>query len=69
MKAVIIAAGAGSRLESKHNGFPKTLLEVKGKKIIDVILEGVLHSGITEVVVVTGYKSQLLENHLRTNLP
>lgn len=69
MKAVIIAAGTGSRLKSKHNGFPKTLLEVKGKKIIDVILDGVLHSGITELVVVTGYKSQLLENYLKENLP
>ncbi len=69
MKTVIIAAGAGSRLESKHNGFPKTLLEVKGKKIIDIILDGVLHSGMTEVVIITGFKSHILEKYLKNNLP
>ncbi len=68
MKAVIIAAGTGSRLESKHNGFPKTLLEVKGKKIIDIILEAVLYSGVNEVVIITGFKSHLLENYFKNNL-
>lgn len=69
MKAVIIAAGCGSRLQSRHNGIPKTLLTVGGKRIIDVILDGIAVSGIRDVVVVTGYQADLLEDHIKKNAP
>lgn len=69
MKAVIIAAGCGSRLESKHNGMPKTLLNVGEHTIIDVILGGIAESGINEVVVVTGFQAATLENYLAANAP
>ncbi len=69
MKAVIIAAGCGSRLESRHGGMPKTLLEVGNRRVIDIILDGVVKSGIKDVVVVTGYKAALLEDYLRNNAP
>ncbi len=69
MTAVIIAAGCGSRLESQHNGIPKTLLSIEGRRIIDVILHGLLHAGIEDVVVVTGYEAHTLENYLRNNAP
>ncbi len=69
MKAVIIAAGCGSRLQSRHNGMPKTLLTVNNQSIIDIILKGIVHSGIKEVVVVLGYKADMLENYLLANTP
>jgi len=65
MKAVIIAAGCGSRLEEKHKGIPKSLLELKGKRLIDIILDKLVVSGINEVIVVTGYKSEMLEEAVK----
>lgn len=69
MKAVIIAAGCGSRLKSHHKGIPKTLLEVGDKRIIDIILHGVEEAGITDVVVITGYQAHALENYIGGNTP
>jgi len=69
MKAVIIAAGCGSRLESQHNGMPKTLLSINGERIINIILTGLIRNNIDDVVVVTGYRAETLENYLRNNAP
>ncbi len=69
MKAVIIAAGCGSRLQLQHGGIPKTLLGIGNRRVIDIILDGVVKSGIRDVVVVTGYKAVTLENYLKTNAP
>jgi choline kinase len=64
VKAVIIAAGCGSRLKDYHQGIPKTLLSVHGKRIIDDIIEKIVSNGISDIVVITGYKSNLLEEYL-----
>ena len=64
MKAVIIAAGCGSRLKAKHKGFPKTLLTIQGKRIIDDIIEKLRISGISEIIIITGYKHQVLKSEL-----
>ncbi len=64
MKAVIIAAGCGSRLKEYHQGIPKTLLSVHGKRIIDDIIEKIISNGISDIVIITGYKSKLLEEYL-----
>ncbi len=64
MKAVIIAAGCGSRLKEKHKGKPKTLLKINGKRIIDDIITKIKSSGITDIIIITGYKSKILERAL-----
>ena len=64
MKAVIIAAGCGSRLKEYHQGIPKTLLSVHGKRIIDDIIEKIIANGISDIVIITGYKSELLYEYL-----
>ncbi len=69
MKAVIIAAGCGSRLESQHRGIPKTLLKIGAQSIIDIIISGITGAGVNDVVVVTGYKSEILEKYLKNSLP
>jgi len=64
MKAIIIAAGSGSRLKEYHQGIPKSLLEVRSKRIIDDILTKILKTGISKIVVITGYKRHLLQDYL-----
>jgi choline kinase len=72
MKAVIIAAGCGSRLIEKHRGMPKSLLEISGKRIIDNIILKISQCGINNIIVVTGFKNHLLEsgldNYKNTNI-
>ena len=61
MKAVIIAAGCGSRLWKIHRGIPKTLLKIDGRHLIDDILDKTFATGIQDVVIITGYKRNVLE--------
>lgn len=56
MKAVILAAGEGTRLRPKTGEIPKPLVEVDDKPILTYCFETLLDIGIEEAVVVVGYK-------------
>lgn len=60
MKAIILAAGRGSRMKSLTDERPKCLLEVRGKALIDWQLEALRNAGLREIAIVTGYKRELL---------
>ena len=66
-KAVIIAAGFGSRLAPVTLDTPKPLVKVNGVRIIDTLLDALLAKDITNITVVVGYKKeqfqQLLEKY------
>jgi len=62
MKAIILAAGRGSRMKNLTDERPKCLVELRGKSLLDWQLEALLGAGITEIAVVTGYKRELLEH-------
>jgi len=57
-RAVFIAAGFGSRLAPVSLTTPKPLISVKGKRLIDGLLDAVLAAGIEEIYVVRGYKAE-----------
>lgn len=61
MKAIIVAAGPGSRLNPLTNEIPKCLLEVGGKTILERALEALRENGIEKIVVVRGYCSHLID--------
>mgnify|MGYP001222866437 CR=1 FL=1 len=63
MKAVVIAAGKGVRLRPITDHIPKCLAEVKGKPILEHVLERIIKAGIEEVHLVVGYKKDLIEDH------
>ena len=69
MKCVILAAGYATRLYPLTENFPKPLLEVKGKTILDWLLEDIDRSGeIDEYVVISNHKfsgifSEWAEDH------
>jgi len=67
MKAVIIAAGMGSRIKDKTDGSPKTLLPFKDGTILSTILNNIAQAGIREFVIVVGYKSEQIINYLNKN--
>jgi choline kinase len=60
MKAIILAAGRGSRMKDLTNERPKCLLEFRGKTLLDWQLESLRDAGISEIAIVTGYKRELL---------
>lgn len=62
MKAIILAAGRGSRMKNLTEERPKCLVELRGKALLDWQLEALRAAGVTEIAIVTGYKRELLAN-------
>ena len=59
---MVLAAGAGRRLESLTEDLPKTLLSVDGDRtILDIALGNLRRAGMETVVVVTGYAAEQIE--------
>ncbi len=58
MKAVILAAGKGTRLEPLTDDRPKALVEVAGRPLLEHVFEQLLGIGISEFVVVVGHRKQ-----------
>ncbi len=56
-RAIFLAAGFGSRMVPITLNTPKPLVLVKGKKIIETLLDACVDAGIEEIVIVTGYLS------------
>ena len=64
MKAVILAAGAGRRMYPLTEETHKCLLPVGDSTLIDRMLEGLLQVGVSEVMLLTGYRHDQLRGHL-----
>jgi glucose-1-phosphate thymidylyltransferase len=67
MKAIIPAAGIGSRLKPHTLTQPKVLLNVAGKPIIGHIMDRLVASGIDEVVLIVGHLKEQVEAYLRAS--
>ncbi len=63
MKAVILAAGKGTRMGNLTNDIPKPMLRSKGKPILEQILQGVLAAGIRDFFIVTGFRAEVIEDY------
>jgi len=63
MKAVILAAGKGTRMKELTNELPKPMLRVRGKPVLEHILEGILAAGVRDIFIVTGYRAETIEAH------
>jgi len=61
MKALILAAGYGSRLAPLTDSIPKSLVPVNGKPILFKQLENLYDNGITDITVVSGYRANMVE--------
>lgn len=62
MKAIILAAGRGSRMKSLTDERPKCMVELRGKTLLAWQLAALREAGISEIAIVTGYKHELLSN-------
>lgn len=64
MKAIILAAGRGSRLLPLTETRPKCLLPIAGKSVLERQLDTLEAGGISETVVVTGFMAALVEEEI-----
>ena len=62
MKAIILAAGRGSRMKTLTDDRPKCLVKLRGRTLLDWQLQALREAGITEIAIVTGYRRELFAN-------
>ena len=62
-KAVIPAAGFGTRFLPQTKAMPKEMLPIVDKPVIQYVVEELVASGITEIVIVTGWHKRAIEDH------
>tara|TARA_B100002052_G_scaffold185265_1_gene168805 strand:- start:389 stop:1234 length:846 start_codon:yes stop_codon:yes gene_type:complete len=65
MKAVIPAAGFGTRFLPLTKAQPKEMLPVVNKPTIQWVIEEAVDAGITEIAIITGKHKKAIENHFR----
>jgi len=63
-KAVILAAGRGTRMRELTADLPKPMIEVRGKPVLQHIVEGLRDAGICEFLIVVGYRGDTVRNFL-----
>ena len=63
MKAVILAAGKGTRMRELTDEQPKPMLKVQGKPILEHILQGLVAADIRQVFIVTGFRAEMIESY------
>ena len=67
-KAMVLAAGRGTRMRSLTDETPKPLIQVKGRTLIDRILDKIVKYGITQGVVNTCYLGEKIQSALSKRL-
>jgi NDP-sugar pyrophosphorylase family protein len=67
MKAMILAAGLGTRLRPLTDNRPKALVEIAGRTLLEITLTRLRSFGITEVIINVHHFADLLIDYLKSN--
>lgn len=67
MKALLLAAGLGTRLRPITNTIPKCLVPINGKPLLEYWLENLTYAGVTEFLINTHYFNQQVEDFINTS--
>lgn len=67
MKAMILAAGLGTRLRPLTDDCPKALVEVGGRTLLEITLARLRGAGVTEVIVNVHHHAQMVVDYLKAN--
>ena len=67
MKAVILAGGKGTRLAPYTTVFPKPMLPIGDKPILDTIIKQLAYFGFDEIIISVGYLAELLQAYFMNN--
>src|SRR5438034_7875034 len=61
-RAVILAAGRGARMRELTNDVPKPMIEVRGKPVLQYIVEGLRDAGVRKFLIIVGYRADAVQN-------
>lgn len=61
-KAVLLAAGRGTRMRELTADLPKPMIEVRGKPVLQHIVEGLRDAGVGKFLIVVGYRADAVQN-------
>src|SRR5690242_16411197 len=68
-KAVVLAAGRGTRMGEATEEMPKPMLPVHGKPMLEHILDRLLSAGVARMFLVVGYRHEVIEEHFLRSWP
>ena len=60
---IILAGGLGKRLRPLTNDYPKPMLEIGGKPILEIAVENLIKSGFYKIVLAINYKGHMIEEY------
>ena len=63
MKAVLLAAGKGTRLKPLTDNIPKVMIQINGKAILEYHIEQLAETGIIDIYINLHYLSEKIKNH------
>ncbi len=61
-KAVLLAAGRGTRMRELTTDLPKPMIEVRGKSVLQQIVEGLRDAGVRKFLIIVGYRADAVQN-------
>ena len=61
-KAVLLAAGRGTRMRELTHELPKPMLQVQGKPVLQHIIEGLRDAGLTDFQIIVGWHGEVVRN-------
>ncbi len=67
MKAIIFAAGLGTRLRPLTNDRPKALVEVKGTPLLEITIKRLINFGVTEIIINVHHFAEKIQQFLQVN--
>lgn len=67
MKAVILAAGCGTRMDSVTHGLPKCLIRFGCRAILDRQIESLWSAGVSKIAIVVGHQAHRVVDHIRAS--
>lgn len=62
-KAIIPAAGLGTRFLPQTKAMPKEMLPIIDRPVIQIAVEQLVAAGVTEIIIVTGAQKRIIEDH------
>ena len=65
MKAIILAGGKGTRLEPYTTIFPKPLVPIGDRPILDIIIRQLVYYGFDDIVLTVGHLSELIQAYFK----
>jgi glucose-1-phosphate cytidylyltransferase len=63
VKAVLLAGGLGTRMREETEFRPKPMVEVGGRPVLWHIMKNLAHFGISDFIIATGYKSDMIKEY------